>query len=277
MTKSKLSRANGVTKLDCVKALTALPLGGTIVGALCLVGCSDPPPPPPPAPVVKKEAPPPPPPLTPITELMAKLNIDPRISLPEDKAPKTDPERIAVLTMFDAFARGDSARLQGMLSAPDQYELEKLVKNGQWKAATEDITRIDVRCGQAPTNDKCALAVFHVGDNFEPQLWSYKPAAGSMEFESVATPPNVMDSLSGEDWIGAWYSLWQRDLEVASKPDEEVVIPKSNRGEQESESAAEGDSAPPSMAPSGAPSGPGPGKRPVRDTPRKPIKPGFSN
>lgn len=252
-------------------------LGAGVLTALFLTGCSDPPPPPPPPPVVVKPQAPPPPPVTPISELMAKLNIDSRINLPEDKAPKTDAERVAVLSMFDAFARGDSARLQGMLSSPDQYELEKLVKAGTWKSSTEQITRIDIRCGQAPTNDKCALAVFHVGDEFEPQLWAYKPSAANTEFESVATPPNVMNSLSGEDWITAWYTLWQRDLEIASKPDEVIEVKQSNRAEKEETASSNNDSESPSFQP-GAPSGPGsPGKRPPKtDDPKRAPKPGFN-
>lgn len=256
-------------------AFGATALGAGVLSALFLVGCSDPPPPPPPPPVVVKPQAPPPPPVTPISELMAKLNIDPRINLPEDKAPKTDAERIAVLSMFDAFARGDSARLQGMLSAPDQYELEKLVKTGSWKSSTEKINRIDVRCGQAPTNDKCALAVFHVNDDFEPQLWAYKVDTATPEFESVATPPNIMNSLSGEDWITAWYSRWQKDLEIAARPDEVIEVKQSNRAEKEDTPSSDSGGDSPSIQP-GAPSGPGsPGKRPPSEPIRAP-KPGFN-
>ncbi len=258
-----------------VSASGATALGAGVLSALFLVGCSDPPPPPPPPPVVVKPQAPPPPPITPVSELMAKLNIDPRVNLPEDKAPKTDAERIAVLTMFDAFARGDSARLQGMLSAPDQYELEKLVKSGSWKSSTEKINRIDVRCGQAPTNDKCALAVFHVNDDFEPQLWAYKVDTATPEFESVATPPNIMNSLSGEDWITAWYSRWQKDLEIAARPDEVIEVKQSNRAEKEDTPSSDSGGDSPSIQP-GAPSGPGsPGKRPPSEPIRAP-KPGFN-
>jgi hypothetical protein len=270
-----MTNLHNATKRSGLVAATPA-LGAGLLSSLFLIGCSDPPPPPPPPPVVVKPQAPPPPPVTPISELMAKLDIDPRVNLPEDRAPKSDPERIAVLTMFDAFARGDSARLQGMLSAPDQYELEKLVNAGTWKSATESITRIDIRCGQAPTNDKCALAVFHVNDEFEPQLWAYKIAGASTEFESVATPPNVMNSLSGEDWITAWYTLWQKDLEIASKPDEEIEIKQENRSQKEDTSSSDEEGSP-SMQPA-APSGPGsPGKRPPKtDEPIRAPKPGFN-
>lgn len=252
-----------------------LPVATGLLSATFLTGCSEPPPPPPPPPVVTKAPPPPPPAVTPISDLMAKLNIDSRVNLPEDRAPKTDPERVAVLSLFDAFARGDSARVQGYLSAPDQFELEKIVKSGAWKTTTESITRIDVRCGNAPTNEKCALAVFHVGEEFQPQLWAYKVSPASSEFEAVATPPHVMDSLSGEDWIAAWYKLWQDDLAMASKPDEEIVIAKSDRSEKQEESASsdnEGDG--PSISPGGT--GGRTNKRKPSDTPIRAPKPGFN-
>jgi hypothetical protein len=252
-----------------------VPAAAGLLGALCLTGCSEPPPPPPAPPPIVKAPPPPPPPVTPISELMAKHNIDSRVNLPEDKAPKNDPERIAVLSLFDAFARGDSARLQGMLSTPDQFELERLVKSGAWQKSTSEITRIDVRCGQAPTNEKCALAVLHVGDEFEPQLWAYKLASATAEFEAVATPPNVMNSLAGEDWISAWYKLWQDDLALAAKPDEEVVIPQTDRSEKIDDVESSSNDGP-SISP-GAPSGPGsPSKRKPSDNPIRAPKPGFN-
>lgn len=247
-----------------------------LLSTVLLAGCSDPPPPPPPpAPVVK--APPPPPPLTKVADLMAQLNIDQRINLPEDKAPSTDPERIAVLQAFDAFARGDSSRLKGMLSAPDQVELDRLVASGGWEKSTAAISRIDLRTGKSPTNETCVLAVFHVGTEFQPQLWAYRLTGGAAEFESVATPPNVMNVLSGEDWITAWYSLWAKDLEVAQRPDEEVVIPQTDYTDQE---ASEETSSAPSIAPAGVPGGGGDNPRgPGKRQPGAPIrapKPGFN-
>jgi hypothetical protein len=247
-----------------------LPALAGLAGVTFLTACSDPPPPPPPPPVQVKAPPPPPPPVTPISELMARLNIDSRVNLPEDRAPKNDPERIAVLSLFDAFARGDSARLQGMISTADQYELEKLVKNGDWERSTASITRIDVRCGQAPTNEKCALAVLHVSEEFQPQLWSYTVQPAGSTFEAVATPPNVMNSLSGEDWIAAWYKLWQDDLALASKPDEEIVIVQRDRSEKTDEPEMTETTGQPTMTPGG------PGKRKPSDTPIRAPKPGFN-
>jgi hypothetical protein len=129
----------------------------SLVGVGCIVttvalsvmgGCAEEPEPVAKAPRAPATPPPPPKPrVTPIAELMAQLKIDERIVLPEDKAPKTDPERIAVLEFFDAFARGDDRSLHGMMPLADGLELEALVENGQWASHTEQITEIELECG----------------------------------------------------------------------------------------------------------------------------------
>ena len=66
-----------------------------LAASSALVACGEEPPPvvtaPPPPP---KPTAPPPPPVTPISELMAKHDIDQRVNLPEADAPATDVERI---------------------------------------------------------------------------------------------------------------------------------------------------------------------------------------
>src|SRR5262245_50609001 len=133
--------------------------------ALLVGGCSKeeeqvavaPPPPPPPAP-------PPAPSVTPISELMTMLNIDPRVKLPEDKAPGTDADRKAVLVFFDAFARGDANAVKSMLPETDQRELAPLIDSGAWKASTgPNIKSIDVQTGNNSLGSKCALALIEVG------------------------------------------------------------------------------------------------------------------
>ena len=94
---------------------TWLELGGAalVCTGLLLTGCSKEPEP---APVAKAPAappPPPPPPAAPkvqtIADLMDELGIDSRVSLPEDMAPRSTDERIAVLSFLDGFARGDNS------------------------------------------------------------------------------------------------------------------------------------------------------------------------
>ncbi len=237
-----------------------------LAASTALVGCGeDAPPPPPPPPPAPKVAAPEAPKVTPISELMAKYDIDPRVNLPEERAPATDPERIAVLKFFDVFARGNADALKPMLSPPDQFELDKLVASGAFKQNTDPITRIDVRCGTQKA-DACTLAVFHVADKFQPQLWVYKvggPIGETTEFDAFATPPNIMDRLSGENHIAAWYEIVQLEIAKADEPDTVLEIPQKDFTEAEAEK------------PSGSgPATPGtPGGMPGKRTPGAPIKP----
>ena len=107
--------------------VSALALGAISVA---FIGCSGeeeapvamaPPPPPPPAA-------PPPPAVTPIDELMAMLNIDPRVRLPEDKAPDNDIDRKA-----DSPAAAISSA-----SSPAAISLDSLSRDLAGSAKTED-------------------------------------------------------------------------------------------------------------------------------------------
>jgi hypothetical protein len=251
--------------------LTAVSLG--------LVACGSEPAPPPAAPVAKRApAPPPPPPaptVTPIADLMATYDIDPRVNLSEDLAPDNDEGRIAVLRFFDAFARGDSGRLDGMLSGMDALLLEEMTASGDWKAATSNIIGIDVRTGTHPVVGDCALAVFMVDNQFEPQLWAYEvtgnPAADGAEFDAQPSPPNMMDRLSGNDWITAWFDILGEEMARATAPDEIVEIPTQDFTEEESGSSSMG-------SPAGGPGGGGnaPGKRKRPKGPKIDPNPGFA-
>lgn len=262
-----------------LRAGACIALAGAI--ATSLTGCTEEPPPP----VVVAPPPPPPPPpppaVTSIEELMAKLNIDPRIRWSEDRAPKwmLDGDREAVLGFVDAFARGDSARLKPLLSPLDQYELDILVENGQFESATGKIRRIDIRTGKSTETPSkpCVLAVYDMGERYEAQLWTYASSPLGYQFEAVATPPNIMTKLSGDDWVTAWFELLKSDLELANKPDENPIIPQTNRSATEDNSG--GGSGPAGFAPVGAPSDPGPGpgapSKRKPGTPIKPPRPGF--
>lgn len=254
-------------RLDAVSLLA----GSALVAGSFLGGCSEPPPPPPP-PVAKAEpkAAEPVRSVTPIKELMAQYNIDPRVNLPEERAPDNDPARIAVLKFYDAFVRGNADGLKPMLSEPDQFQLEGMVSNGAFAKSTEGITRVDVRCGRGPDSD-CTLAVFHTGEQFQPQLWSYTADDNGGTFDSVATPPGIMDKLSGDNWITAWFDVLKLELAKAGEPDEVIEIPQQDFTTEDTTAAADTGSAQPSGP--AAPSGPG------KRTPGAPIDapraPGF--
>lgn len=254
---------------------TAAALAFAAFASISLVGCGEDEAPqvvqaPPPAP--KPVEPPPPPKVASIKDLMAQLDIDTRVNLPEERAPETEAERVAVLKFFDAFARGNADALKGMLSGPDQFLLDEMVTSGAFAKSTAATTRIDVRCGREEGNT-CTLAVFHVGEGFEPQLWAYNATGATPEFDAVACPPGIMDKLSGDNWIAAWYTVLKLELAKADEPDEQPELPKQDF----TQAAEEGGEA---AAPSGDESAPSkPGGVPGRRMPGAPIKapkpPGF--
>jgi len=239
-----------------------------LAGATCLfaTGCSEDEPAP-----VAIAPPPPPPPAAPeapavlsIEQLMAELNIDPRISLPEDRAPSTTEDRKAVLEFFDAFARGNATSLKSMLTEADQRQLAALVATPAWKQTTSQIKQIDIQTGINPTGQKCALAVIETGSGavtiFQPQLWAFNTEEDSAVFEAEACPPGVLDKLSG-DWIAAWYQILADEMALATKPEEEYDLVQQNL--DTSEDGGSGTPPPPKgglRQPSGPPlQAPGPG------------------
>ena len=242
------------------------PLSAVLLAGVMLAGCADDPPPPPVA-AKPVEAPPPPPPLTSIADLMLQYDIDRRVNLPEDRAPDTDVKRIAVLKFFDAFARGNADALRPMLSGPDQLALDGMIEGEVFTKSSSAITRIDVRCGPHDADD-CALAVFHVGEEFEPQLWVYT-SADKVEFDSVATPPGIMEKLSGDNWIAAWFEILKLELAKADEPDAVIAVPQTdftNEDEAKPVETATGVSG----------GGNGPGRRKPSGEPVRPARPpGF--
>ncbi len=219
-----------------------------LCGCLCiagLTGCSgeeEAPPvviaPPPPAP-----APPPPPAVTPIDQLMTDLSIDQRVSLPEDKAPNNNADRKAVLVFFDALARGNSQSMKGMLPLSDQIELAALVDSGAWKNTVSKIQKIQIQTGVNSLNQKCALAVIEVGaigdQSFQPQLWYFNTEQEEPIFEAAATPPGILDKLSG-DWIASWHQILADEMAMADKPDADVSISQKDLDDREDEAPTSG-------------------------------------
>jgi hypothetical protein len=248
-----------------VSGLQIAALAGAGVLAIGLAGCEEepaaqvvvappaapPPPPPPPKPTV-----------TPIADLMAQLSIDQRVVLPEDKAPDNDTDRIAVLTFFDAFARGDDETLGSMMSMLDRVELEALVTSGILESTASAITEIRLETGPSPYGQNCALAVFEVESDYQPQLWYYTAAPDSSSFDAAPAPPRIIDQLYGDDWITQWHTLLEDEIALANELDAELepeqVYLKNSRG---SGGASAGGGSPnaPGFAPanpSGNPNGP---------------------
>lgn len=206
-----------------------------------------------------------------IKELMAKYDIDQRVDLPENRAPETEVERVAVLKFFDAFARGNADALKPMLSSPDQFLLDGLVTSGGFAKSTgAAIEIIDVHCARQDGNT-CVMAVFHIGEGLEPQLWSYNATGSAPEFDSVATPPNILSKLSGDNQIASWYEVLKLELAKADEPDEQPEMPKEDFTKTDEASASsDGGGSAPSAAPAGSP-----GKRMPGAPIKAPKPPGF--
>jgi hypothetical protein len=214
-------------------------------------------------------APPPPPPapkVTSIADLMQQLAIDPRVNLTEDQAPDTTDKRIAVLRFFDAFARGDANALADMLSPTDALLLKRMVDSGDWADATANIGMINVQTGSDPTVGDCALALIMVGTSFEPQLWSYEisgdPAAnGGSSFDALPCPPDMVNKLSGDNWITAWMKILADELARSTEPDEIIEFSPTDLSEEEEGSGYTG--GPPGLG--------GGGGQPGRKRPSGPV------
>ncbi len=209
---------------------------------------------------------PPPPKVTPIDELMVQLRIDERVDLPESNAPDNDADRKIVLEFYDAFVRGDDQAVGRMISGIDRLELEELVSAGSWKETVSRISRVELQTGMSPLGQKCALGVFHVGTGHQPQLWYYEEFSGEYVFEAAATPPGIIDRLSGTDWIAAWHDILEQELARANEPDEEFEIPQ--RTFDEEEKGGRGASSPGGRSPSRPPGGPS--RRPPKPPRRAP-------
>lgn len=251
-------------------AVRGLTCGAIISMMIGLGGCGNEEEAPQPVAAAPRKAPPPPPPppeptVTPVADLMAQYQIDSRISLPEAQAPDNDADRIAVLRFFDSFAKGDAGQLGGLLSGPDAALLERMSESDAFEQATQGIMAINVQTGRSPIGD-CALALFMVDGEFEAQLWTYQvdgdPAADGARFDSVPASPDIVDHLSGDDWIAAWVEVMEGEWARALEPDEVIEIASTDLSDEEDESAG---------GPSGnSPIGPG-GGAPGRKRPTGPV------
>ena len=202
-------------------------------GGLGLVGCAEePPPPPPPKPPAPRVAPAPT--VTPVKELISQMGIDHRISLPESKAPGTDAERRAVLAFFNAFTRGDDAKLSTMMPGADAAELQALVDSGVWEEATNDIVAVELQTAMSPVGRPCALAVYDSGDSYQLQGWYFEQIGDGYIFEAVSMPPRMIDRLYG-DWIQTWHQILEEEVRRSQVPDIDLESLEDD-GEEEDDS-----------------------------------------
>ncbi len=219
-------------------------------------------PPPPPAPTV-----------TPVEELMAKYSIDERISLPENRAPDTTADRVAILEFFDAFARGDNDALKTMMSDLDGAELDAVAGTDEWTRTIGNIGEVLLETGTNSYGDRCVLAIFDVAGDYQPQLWYYKSDDDRYRFDAAATPPGIMGKLYGDDFIARWHELLQEEIELANQLDAEIETTPIVLGDATSGGSGQPSTRQPPSSPKNPGFSPGRPGKPDRRPPGKKRKP----
>lgn len=195
----------------------------------------------------------------PVADLMDQLAIDNRLIWDEEKAPDSTPARKAILGFFDAFARGDHQSVSDMLPLTDSYELDSLVESGAWAQSTDQITEVLIETGESPEGLKCVLAIFEVGDTYQPQLWLYSEEGDGYIFVAESSPPNIMTRLYGLNPISVWYQIIQEEQDLAVQLDEDVIplqVVLDDRPSRDNTSGGGGASEGPSARPDRTPSAP---------------------
>ena len=100
---------------------------------------------------------------------------------------------------------------------------------------------INVQTGPASIGD-CALAIIMVDGDFEAQLWTYTvdgdPTTDGARFDSVPAPRDIVDRLSGDNWIAAWIEVMEGEWARALEPDEVVEIASTDLTDEEDSAPA---------------------------------------
>ena len=100
------------------------------------------------------------------TELIAKLNLDPRLMLADDMA-GTQQEREKVLIFFNAMLDGDMGMLRTMVSSDDVLQLEALADNGGFDdEVLDEVDTLELHFGtDEEEGGSAVLAWFAAGMN----------------------------------------------------------------------------------------------------------------
>ena len=185
-----------------------------------------------------------------VEKLVESLSLDPRIQLDELEAPKSEVQRIAILTFFDAMLRADAESLKNMLSFKDQLELDAMMKEGL-SSSMDEVSLVILKTGASPEGEPCVMAIYEIGLEYQVQLWYIKNSGQSSTFTAVETPPHLVDKLSGK-WIENYFEWKSKQTEIAQQPDEDSSYALA--GEQTSSSGTQGGGTNPGI-PGGPPGG----------------------
>jgi len=219
---------------------------------------------PPPAP----PPPPPPPKAISTTDLIAELNVDPRIKMSEAAAPRSTEDRRAVLTFFDAIVKNNVNSVESMLAPREQAELANLRETGRWDSAVEGVTEIAIETGPkpsiigvgSPSARLAVLAIFEVNGHYEPTLWYLSSGPNGAEFEAAPTPPDILNRVSGTDMIAAWHRIIQEEMDRSQEMDVVVKAAQQILDQRDATQGGQpGQEQPPGSPPPGLPAPGGPG------------------
>lgn len=140
-----------------------------------------------------------------LSDVASEVNADVRIVWTDEENSESNAEREAIFRFFTAFLQNDHALLRPMLSPADQLELGTLADATNLSETLNSVTRVDIRTGSDLASGKsCVVAVYEIGMDYQPQLWSFEESNGAVVFTSLESPPGLMDQLSG-DWIKSYF------------------------------------------------------------------------
>jgi hypothetical protein len=205
--------------------------------------------------IVKKQKPKP----KTVEELQQELSFDLRIKLDEQSAPRDEKSRVALFDFFDAMLKADAAKLKNSLSFSDKLELDAMMNSGL-ADYMKQVSRVDLQVGASPSGDNCVIAIYEIDMEYQAQLWYFNNEGDTFSFESVSTPPNLVNILSG-NWIASFFDWEAKQAEIAMQPDAGATYILAGDTDKEINSEHG--------------SGSSPGNTPAPKSPGGPKKPGF--
>jgi hypothetical protein len=182
-------------------SLVAIAAAGLLLG---VAGCEKkkkpappPPPPPPPAPVM-------PDPVD-VNGLMSSLSPDARVQFPESKAPADQSLATAAIRLADAFAKGDTSALRGMLTPEARGPLEALVAEGLWSEETKKldqvrIVQVDPQYDLDVSRGTIVLALQVPGGAY-PLAWEARKRGGDWVFKNMPVEDRELPRASAFDSV----------------------------------------------------------------------------
>ena len=157
------------------------------------------------------------------SELIAKLNLDPRLMLADDMA-GTQQEREKVLTFFNNMLEGNMGMLRTMVSSDDVLQLEALADVGGFEPdVLAAVDTVELHFGTDEEGGGSAvLAWFAAGMDDQVQMWTFDTV--DSKFTSQWGNPEIVDRLHSADPVAVWYASNRREQALAALPDEVIKV-----------------------------------------------------